>query len=360
MPSSRRYAAMATRWTDRISMFRSARWNLTLFYLGIIVLLNLAVTLSVRVYAEREFIRSNIAQRSEVQQWAVDFFQFPGKHSDIDISQIQNEQAEIVRQHLNEGLLVINLLALVVGGMLSYWFAGRTLRPLQEVHEAQARFTADASHELRTPLANMRLENEVFLRQKHISEEEARQQIASNLEEVQRLERLSNNLLALHQYGQAALTRAPVDAERIVNEALDAVATTAEAKHVQIIRRIQPATIIAHHESMVQLMDILLDNALKYGARGGKVYVTGKKQVGRYILTVRDKGPGLAAEDIPHLFERLYRGDKARSTKVSGYGLGLALGREIALANSATIAAANHPKGGALFSVSLELVTWRS
>jgi signal transduction histidine kinase len=178
---------MATGWIDRLNMFRSARLKLTLFYLGIIVLFNLAVTMSVRVYAEREFLRSNIAQRSDVKDWVVQIFDSPVPKSDSTIADIQADHAEVVRQHLNEGLLVINLFALAMGGLLSYWFAGRTLKPLEEAHETQARFTADASHELRTPLANMRLENEVFLRQKSFTEQEAREQLHSNLEEVQRL-----------------------------------------------------------------------------------------------------------------------------------------------------------------------------
>jgi signal transduction histidine kinase len=323
--------------------------------LGIIALFNLAVTLSVRVYAEREFIRSNVAQRTEVRDWALELFTPPTKHSEIDIADIQAAQAAIVRQHLNQGLLVINLAALALGGVLSYWFAGRALRPIEDAHEAQARFTADASHELRTPLANMQLENEVFLRQKHITEAEAREQITSNLEEVQRLERLANNLLALHQYGQVALERSPVAVKRVVSAALHSIETTAKVKKVTIIQQLQPASVLVHRESIVQLMDILLDNALKYGARGGEVTIAGEKRAGRYILTVSDRGPGLAEADIPHLFERLYRGDKARSTKVGGYGLGLALAQEIALANNTTITASNNPEGGARFALALDL-----
>ncbi|HET8670917.1 MAG TPA: histidine kinase dimerization/phospho-acceptor domain-containing protein, partial [Candidatus Saccharimonadales bacterium] len=247
---------MAIRWTDRLGMFSSARLTLTLFYLSIIVLFNLLVTFSVRVYAEQEFLRSNVAQRSEVKQWVVRFFDTPSGRPEIAIQNIQQDQAEVVRQHLNQGLLVINLFALGIGGLLSYWFAGRALRPLEEAHAAQARFTADASHELRTPLANMRLENEVFLRQHHISEEEAREQIRSNLEEVQRLERLSSNLLALHQYDQVTLVRSIISVKRTVDEALSQVHATAYAKGIKIVADITPGRILGHHDSLVQLLNI--------------------------------------------------------------------------------------------------------
>lgn len=346
---------MATRWGDRVTLFRSARLKLTLFYLGIIVLLNLAVTMSVRVYAEYEFMRSNVAQRSEVRRWVIHFFDSPLPiRSDSAIANIQEEQAQIVRQHLNQGLLVINLIALGVGGLLSYWFAGRALRPIEEAHEAQARFTADASHELRTPLANMRLENEVFLRQKQFTEEEGREQLRSNLEEIQRLERLSNNLLALHQYGQAALTRSKISVQKLVNDSIAGIQASAEAKKVAIKQDLAEGRVLIHRESMVQLLDILLDNALKYGVKGGEVLIKGEVRSGRYFLSVHDKGPGLNTRDIPYLFDRLYRGDKARSAKVPGYGLGLALAKEIAAANNASIAARNGSQG-AIFEVTLEL-----
>ena len=337
-------------------MFRSARLKLTLFYLGVIALFNLAVTLSVRVYAEQEFLRANIAQRSEVRQWVVHFFDSPPPRSDGAIADIQEVQAQIVRDHLNTGLLVINMFALAIGGILSYWFAGRALKPIEDAHEAQARFTTDASHELRTPLANMRVENEVFLRQKNFTEEEAREQLSSNLEEVQRLERLSNNLLALHQYGQAALSRVPVPVQKVAQDAISQIKASAAIKGMIIKTDIKERKVLVHHESMVQLMDILLDNAMKYGLQGKEIAVRGHERSGRYVLSVIDKGPGLAPKDIPHIFNRLYRGDKARSTKVSGYGLGLALAKEIALANNALISARNNPEGGAQFDLILEVV----
>jgi signal transduction histidine kinase len=348
---------MATKWSERLNMFRSARLKLTLFYLGIIALFNLTVTLSVRVFAEHEFLRANVVQRGEVRQWVIRFFDADIPRSDVAIEDIQTQQAQVVRAHLNSGLFFINMAALGLGGLLSYWFAGRTLRPIEQAHETQARFTADASHELRTPLANMRLENEVLLRQKHLTEEECRDQIKSNLEDIARLERLSNNLLALHQYGQTALARTYVVVDHIVAEAVAQVKATATAKKVLVKIELAPANVQVHQASMVQLLDILLDNALKYGAKGGEVRITGieKTKAGRYILSVIDKGPGLAPADIPHIFDRLYRGDKARSTKVTGYGLGLALAQEIALANNAQITARNNADGGARFDVSMEL-----
>ena len=343
-------------------MFRSARLQLTLFYLAIIVVFNLTVTVSIRVIAEHEFLRANSVQRIGVVNWSkgIIYYQQPGLGAgtakpDAALGQIQDDQEVIVRRHLNQSLLLINLCALALGGLLSYWFAGKTLKPIEEVHESQARFVADASHELRTPLANMQLENEIFLRQKEFSQKDARELITSNLEEVQRLERLSTNLLALHQYGQAALERSAAAVAPLVGDALEQIHAVAQAKGVNVVQAVRPADILVHRDSVVQLLDIVLDNALKYGASGKQLIVRGVKHNGRYFLAIEDRGPGIAEADLPHLFDRLYRGDKARSAQVAGYGLGLALAQEIAHVNSATITARNNKEGGACFELSFEL-----
>ena len=180
-------------------MFKSARVKLTLFYLAILVAFSFTLTLSFRVLFEHEYLNSNAVERSEVRHLVFGDNQpgFSVGQPFSDFSNVQQGQAALVREHLNNELLLINVAALAVGGVLAYWFAGRTLGPIEEAHQAQTRFATDASHELRTPLTNLKLENEVFLRQKHFAEAEARELINSNLEEVQRMEGLSANLLAL-------------------------------------------------------------------------------------------------------------------------------------------------------------------
>ncbi|HET7302214.1 MAG TPA: HAMP domain-containing sensor histidine kinase [Candidatus Saccharimonadales bacterium] len=343
------------------SMFRSARLKLTLFYLAILFGLSLALTISFRVLAEYEYAQNSRAQYGLVQRlllrypWDTTDPDFPSIKPEVAFGSIQDQQHEKVREQLNQDLMLINMLALLVGGMLSYWFAGRTLRPIEEAHEAQTRFAADASHELRTPLASMKVENEVFLRQKEFTHDEAREQIQSNLEEVQRLEQLANNLLALAQYDQVALDSQPESAKQIVEEAINQVAVKIKERNASMKIDVVDRNIRAHRNSFVQLLTILLDNALKYGPQSGEVKITGQKQGNSYIFRITDQGPGIAAEDLPHIFERLYRGDKARSTKTGGYGLGLALARQIAEANNADIVATNAKKGGACFEIRAEL-----
>lgn len=338
------------------SMFKSARLQLTLFYLAVLLGFSLVVTTTIRVLAEREYLQSNMVQRSELHEiivrwsdWAV------GRPDSSSFIDAQEAQADLVRQRLNQELFMINLAALVLGGVLSYWFAGRTLRPIEEAHEAQARFAADASHELRTPLTNLRLENEVFLRQKHFNEAEARELIHSNLEEVQRLEGLSSNLLALTQYGQAQLVLKSTSIKRVVGEAVKSVQKLSEAKEVTIAIDVTPRNVLGHHESLVQLAGILLDNALKYGPDKGTITIGGKKQDGGYALWVQDEGPGISSADMPYIFDRLYRGDKARSSKAGGYGLGLSLAKAIAKAHNAELTVQAVKPTGTRFTLTLPL-----
>jgi signal transduction histidine kinase len=229
------------------------------------------------------------------------------------------------------------------------------LKPIEEAHLAQARFASDASHELRTPLTNLRLENEVFLRQKHFTEQDAEELIKSNLEEVQRLEGLSSNLLALTQYGHTPLALTGVATKPLVAAALKFSQSTADAKQVSFTQQVRAATVRGHHDSLVQLLGILIDNAIKYGPEKGTVAVGGRHDEGYYLFWIQDEGPGIDEKDQPFIFDRLYRGDKARSGHNSGYGLGLSLAKAIASANGAEIRVHNTKGSGACFMVRLPL-----
>lgn len=337
-------------------MFKSARLKLTLFYLATLLFFSVTLTTGVRMFAEYELNESIAAQRGEFRELSRYGLDLLVPHPERTFNNAQEYQAELAREHLNQKLVLLNLAALVVGGLFSWWFAGRTLRPIAEAHEAQARFVADASHELRTPLANMRAENEVFLRQKSYDEDETRELVTSNLEEIQRLEHLSRDLLALTQYGQTELPMADVPVRTLLDEALSQTGSLLDKHEVRVEQDVAPGSVLGHAESLVRVLIILLDNAVKYGPNPGTVYIAGARHGAHYVLTVRDEGPGIAAKDLPHIFDRLYRGDPARTQaarSAGGYGLGLALAREIAHANKGSIKAYNYAKGGAVFSIQL-------
>lgn len=345
-------------------LFESARLKLTFFYFAILVVFCLVLTFGVRIITNYELSRGGDAERGIVHQLFEHYYDEnndpsamtnpgdPGDQYFVDTQQAQDAQT---RDNLNRDFLLFDIALLALGAVLSYWYAGRTLRPIEEVHEQQKRFTSDASHELRTPLASMRLENEVFLRQKAFTERDAREQLASNLEEVERLEKLATNLLALSRYEEAAgLSHAPVVVSEIVDEAVARIAHTNDAKHVRFLQQVTPARVDVNRESMVEVIAILLDNAVKYGPKDGKVEIVGMFKDEVYALIIRDHGPGIPEHDLPHIFERMYRGDRARSSKVVGHGIGLNLAQQITRANDVSLEAGNAPSGGALFTLTFQ------
>lgn len=339
-----------------MNLFHSARLKLTAFYFAVLVLFCLVLTLGIRALVVHEFRANNDAQRLSAHHLFMNIYDIPDETPpDRAFARAQDEQSAITREHLNRDIILIDVGVLVAGAALSYWYAGRTLRPIEAAHEEQKRFTADASHELRTPLAAMQLENEVFLRQKHFSEPEARQQLASNLEEVARLERLAGRLLALNRYEHGRVAVEPFAVAPAVETAIDSVRRLPEAREVTFVTKLAPAMVRGEAVSLTEIVGILLDNALKYGPAKGTIELNGTLRGEKYRLEVRDHGPGIGEADLPHIFERLYRGDKARSSRISGHGIGLSLARQIAEATGAELTAANHSKQGAVFRLQLPL-----
>jgi len=340
----------SSRWSTGI--FHSARMKLTGFYLLILIVLSLVLTFTFMGLARYNFDRADQGDRGVVRQLINNYYSVPVQPNYFN--NFQNAQSGSVHRELIEDVIVINLFALVIGGLVSYWYAGKALKPIEEAHNAQARFAADASHELRTPLAALRLENEVFLHQKDATLSETKELVKSNLEEAQRLENLADSLLALTQYNSVCLSLKAVKLSGVIDQAIENTAKFAKYKHIALSVDVAAnAKTWGQNESLVQLTTIIIDNAIKYSPPRTTIYINAVKDSNNYHLSIRDEGPGISEEDLPLIFNRLYRGDKSRSAKVAGYGLGLSLAKEIAKANKASITVRNYPGGGAQFVISL-------
>jgi heavy metal sensor kinase len=203
----------------------------------------------------------------------------------------------------------------------------------------ERRFTADASHELRTPLATISAEIEWALTRER-SMDEYQRCLATAQRAAERMKRVVEHLLVLARADSAhlALQRVPVALTHVVNDALGIVQPLAERKHVTIEARIEPVEVTGDRDRLTDLVTNLCSNAIQYNRDGGRVNVDAWPDGNEVCLRVRDTGIGINADDLPRIFERFYRADKARTTHSGGAGLGLAIAKWIVEAHGGRIA----------------------
>jgi signal transduction histidine kinase len=266
-----------------------------------------------------------------------------------------NERYEYARSLIIGRLVFINMSILVLGGGLSYFLAIRTLKPIDDAREAQNRFTADASHELRTPITAMKSETEVALMNPKLTLAEARDQLQSNIEELDKLTALSDGLLRLARAEQSELPRSLVSVAGMLSTAASRLEHKATAKNISVkIEAPKELNVEANRPSLTEAIVVLLDNAIKYSPEKSEVILSAKKTPKRVIISVVDKGIGIKPNEQARIFERFYRSDSARSrTDAGGYGLGLSIAKNIVEQNQGTISVSSKPNKGSTFRICL-------
>ncbi len=234
-------------------------------------------------------------------------------------------------------------------GQVSAAFAtmARSLR-----HEDRLRrdMVADIAHELRTPVTILQGGTEELL---DGIADPSPAKLTSLHDETLRLGRLVDDLATLAAAQAAALTlhRAPADLGKIAAAAADALAPQFSEAGLALNLDTAPAAISADEARLTQIATNLLTNAIKYTPPGGQVTITTRARPGTAVLTVADTGPGIPEADLPHVFERFWRGTGAKGR--SGTGIGLAVVAELAAAHGGSVTAASPPGGGAVFTVTL-------
>ena len=233
------------------------------------------------------------------------------------------------------------------------------LEGLEAAFNRITQFTADASHELRTPLALMRTTTEVSLRTSQTVSEyrEAQSQVLEELEKTSSLvEKLM--LLARADAGAETLQRVPVNLTDCLREACNDGRILAAAKGITFQEDIASLMLVVEGDphALHRLFLILIDNALKYTPSRGSIVVSLSQGDNFAVTEFRDTGIGITVEDQPHIFDRFYRADKARSREFGGVGLGLSIARWVAEAHGGSIAVESSPGDGSIFRVRLPLV----
>ena len=227
------------------------------------------------------------------------------------------------------------------------------LDSIETAYRLQQRFVADASHELRAPLTAILGNLDLLRRRPDLPPEERQEALEEARREAERLSRLVADLLALARADAGMpLARRPLDLDAVVLDAFQEARRLARGQQLAL-DPFEPVQVEGDGDRLKQLLLILLDNAIKYTPEGGRITVGLRAAAGAAEIIVRDTGVGIPAKDLPHVFERFYRADPARSRDPGGTGLGLSIARWIVEQHAGEITLASEPGKGTTVTVRL-------
>lgn len=224
---------------------------------------------------------------------------------------------------------------------------------LARAQERRQQMTADIAHDLRTPVSIIQGHAEALRDGVLPANEET---FALIHDEALRLNRMVEDLRTLSraEAGELELLKRPVQVERWLLGVVEAHKPRAAQRDVRLEAQIDgEGTVLIDADRVTQVLNNLLDNALRHTPAGGTISAGVRRQGAEIVLFVRDSGPGIASQDLPHLFERFYRGDKSRQRHGGGSGLGLAIARSIVEMHGGRIWAESNVEAGATFYISL-------
>lgn len=232
----------------------------------------------------------------------------------------------------------------------------RTFDRLQSAFERQGEFTADASHELRTPLSVILSHAELALARPR-SPEDYQKAFQACRRASLRMKSLIDALLSLARFdsGKFEMVRQPVELDRVAHEATEMLQPLAQERSVQLTCLAQSVTVSADQDRLFQLLTNLLSNAIRYNRPNGTVTIEVTHNADTATIRVTDTGVGISSEDLPRIFDRFYRVDKARSQVEGGCGLGLAICHTIVESHGGTITATSETDVGTTVEVCIPL-----
>lgn len=228
------------------------------------------------------------------------------------------------------------------------------LERLEASFQAQRQFISNASHELRAPLANLTLALDVCLRRPREAEE-YRETLETCLGEIKRLTEMSNQLLQLSKADEGALDVRAEATEllELVRRSVTRKGVAAQSKGVTLDLEGSELSLALDSLMISQVVDNLLDNAIRYSPSGSRVLVAVQDRDGNAEVSVSDAGPGMTSEQLEHVFDRFYRADPSRQRDTGGAGLGLAISQAIAQAHGGALRAESTPGEGTTFTLRL-------
>lgn len=331
-------------------MFESATLKLTGWYL--LILMTISLLFSGAIY---QLTTAELGTRLENFQ---NKLQIESVFIPRPIDTLRIAEATEAQSHMFVGLLYANLLILIGGGIVSYFLARRTLRPIEIAHEAQSRFTSDASHELRTPLASMKTELEVILRDSTSTKKDFEAILRSNLEEVEKLTKLSEMLLNLSRLDHDKLERSAVDLRDVTR---DVLARCGKPESRISVSASKQSVVEGNDAAITELIMILVDNALKYSPEDSHVDIVISRNNRYATFVINNTGPGIEAAKLPYIFDRFYRADTSRTNQSQqGFGLGLSLAKKIVELHGGELRVMSTPGAITTFTFMLPVSSRRS
>jgi len=322
-------------------MFQSATLKLTGWYLLILMVISLIFSVAIYQTTTQE-VNTRLEKFEHSLQVIPGFAIQPAET-------MRSGEADAAASHIIFGLVLANSMIFVVGGVISYLLARRTLRPIQDMHEAQSRFTSDASHELRTPLAAMRTEIEVALRDKSATKKDLEAVMKSNLEEVDKLTGLSQMLLDLSRLDHEKIKRTAVNLSTITSEVIKLHKVSPSRIAVKSTKK---SVALGNEQAIRELISILVDNALKYSPKDSLVLINILRRDDKVCFEIINTGDGIDEKKLPYIFDRFYRGDTSRTNR-EGYGLGLSLAKKIVELSQGELSVTSTPGTSTIFTVLL-------
>ncbi len=263
-------------------------------------------------------------------------------------------------EYLYTSLRQLIFTSLLIGGcsmvaifFISLFLSKLAVRPVEKAWKQQQQFVADASHELKTPLTVILANNNILI--SHVNDTAANQKkwLDSTGEEAEHMRKLIDNMLFLAQgdAGQTPAIQIPVHFSELAWSVLLQFEPIAYEKQIELDSDIQPGLYIKGDTTQLkQLIHIFLDNGCKYAGQHGQVFLRLFSQQNNVLLCVRNTGAVIPKEELPHIFERFYRSDKAR-VREGGFGLGLAIAKSITESHSGTISVESTSETGTKFTV---------
>jgi len=336
-------------------MFKKARLKLTAWYLLIIMIISFSFSALIYQLISLEINRFANSQRNRIERNIFSSNQFPSPPRAIIID---NDLIVESQQHLLVNLVIINSVIFLLSGSLSYFLAGKTLSPIQKMTEDQKQFISDASHELKTPITALKTMLEVSLRDPKLNLIESKKVLTNSIFVTNQLKTLSDSLLELNHLNNngSSFKLEPILIKNLMSESIKKIQPQANKKKITIKFKQIKGKIIVDGQKIEELFLILLDNAIKYSPKSSSINFTAIKTKKHAIFKIIDQGIGISPKDLPHIFDRFYRADNARTkNNSSSYGLGLSIAQKIIEQHHGSISVQSIPNKGSIFSVSLQL-----